>query len=298
MASTAASTCPASTVNWADKSFASAWNWPSNFAGNFPSTFAGNGYPMNFAGNGYPMNFAGNYPMNVPMNFGANFQSGWNVPSTFGWNGPSTFGGNFPSAWNVPSTFGWNWPSTFGGNIPSAWNAPSNWTDKNSWNRFNSCIRDAVFRPASMAEFWTFSNPIHVNAFDGSRMLYLCFDVKGFKPEECKVEFSAKDRCVTVTATHDVKEKEHTVTRNYLRKDVIPTEYCADLTKGCELKCHYTFDGLLVIEGFLPKMTAEELKTLREKSPSKLSGMTGAFCPAGFSSIESTFGCAIPIKTN
>jgi len=287
MASTAASTCPASTGNWGDKSFASAWNWPSTFGGNFPSTFAGNS-PMNFGGN-YPMNFGGNYPMNTPMNFGSNW--------------PSTFGGNygsFPSGWNWPSTFGgnygsfpsgWNSPSTFGGNYGSF---PSSWTDK---NRFNSCIRDAVFRPASMAEFWTFSNPIHVNAFDGSRMLYLCFDVKGFKPEECKVEFTPKDRCITVTAAHDVKDKEHTVTRNYQRKYVVPTDFCADLSK-CELKCHYTFDGLLVIEGFLPKMTAEELKALKEKTPSKLSAMTGAFCPAGFSGIESTFGCAIPIKTN
>jgi HSP20 family molecular chaperone IbpA len=216
------------------------------------------------------------------------FPSGWNMPSTFGDNY-----GSFPSAW-YPSTFGanhgsfpsaWN-PSTFGGNH-------SSWTD----NRFNSCIRDAVFRPASMAEFLTFSTPIHVNAFDGSRMLNLCFDVKGFKAEECKVEFSPKERCITVEAKCEVKDKEHTVTRNYLRKYIVPTEFCADLTK-CELKCHLTFDGQLVIEGFLPKMTAEELKALKEKTPSKLSHMTGAFCPAGFSSVESTFGCAIPIKMN
>jgi HSP20 family molecular chaperone IbpA len=235
--------------------------------------------------------------------------SNWNFPSTFG-GFPSTFGGNFPSTFGGNST---NWPmwnnnwSNFGSNWPmgspmgSNFSSPmgSNWfSEKPSWwNKFYPTIRDASFRPTSMAEFFTFNNPIHTSPMDGSRMLYLCFDVKGFKPEEIKCEVCIKERCITVTACHEVKEKEHTVSRNYTRKFVIPAEYCADLTK-CEIKCNLTFDGMLCVEGFLPKMTAEELKTLKEKCPTKSTNAFGAFCPAGFSSIESTFGCAIPIKMN
>jgi len=148
-----------------------------------------------------------------------------------------------------------------------------------------------------MAEFFTFQTPVHISPMDGSRMLYLCFDVKGFKPEEIKVEVSVKDRCITVLAAHDVKDKDTTVTRNFCRKFVIPSEYLVDLSK-CELKCHLTFDGLLCIESVLPKLTAEELKTLKEKCPSKLNNTFGAFCPAGFTNFESMYGCAIPVKTN
>jgi len=147
-----------------------------------------------------------------------------------------------------------------------------------------------------MAEFFTFMNPIHISPMDGSRMLYLCFDVKGFKPEEIKVEINTKERVITVTATHDVKDKDHSVTRNYVRKFVIPSEYLVDLSK-CEIKSHLTFDSLLCIEGCLPKMTAEELKTIKEKCPSKLANNCSAFCPAGFSNFESMYGCTIPVKT-
>jgi HSP20 family molecular chaperone IbpA len=128
-------------------------------------------------------------------------------------------------------------------------------------------IRDVAFRPMSMVEYNSFSCPITYHA-DGSRMLNLCFDVKGFKPEEIKVEILNKERTIVVEAKHEVKEKEHHVTRHFTRRFVLPEELHIDLSK-IELKSCLTPEGLLVIESVLPRLSVEELKTIREKPSTK-----------------------------
>jgi len=150
-------------------------------------------------------------------------------------------------------------------------------------------VRDVSFRPMSVIEYETLSNPIRIHPIDGSRSLYLCFDVKGFKPEEVTVSICNKDRSITVEAKHEIKEKEHAVTRTYSRKFCLPEYLCVDLSK-CELKSCVTSDGLCVIEGLLPRLTPEELKTLKEKCPSsKGIESTGSFAGG--------LACSIPIKT-
>jgi len=239
-----------------------------------------------------PSTFGANVP-SWPSTFGANAAS-W-CPSPFAANWPSTFGANVPS-W--PSTFGANaasWcPSPFGANVPSWMN--NIWGEK-TWarNMLPSEVRDVAFRPASMAEYWSLSNPIHFHPVDGSRMLHLCFDVKGFKPEEINVSVNVKERCFTVECKYDVKEKEHTATRTYTRKFTLPAEYCCDLSKvEKELKSCVTADGLLVIEALLPRMTPEEIKIFKEKCPSKALS-TGICESAGH--FHGALACSIPIKT-
>jgi len=157
-------------------------------------------------------------------------------------------------------------------------------------------VRDLAFRPMNMVEFKTFTNPIMVNPVDGSRCLHLCFDVKGFKPEEINVTFSSKDKCFTVECKHDVKDKDCYITRNYVRKFVIPEDLHIDCTKlNNELKSYLTPDGMLVVEAMLPFMTPEELKAIREKTPSK----TTSHMPTAMNSCG-VFGLAVPVpvKTN
>jgi len=153
-------------------------------------------------------------------------------------------------------------------------------------------IRDVAFRPMSMVEYNTFMHPVTFHA-DGSRTLNLCFDVKGFKPEEIKVEILNKERTIVVEAKHEVKEKEHHVTRHFTRRFVVPEELHIDLSK-VELKSCLTPEGLLVIESVLPRLTVEELKAFREKQSTK-SPMTPMH-----HSMESAFNptVAIPIKMN
>jgi len=128
-------------------------------------------------------------------------------------------------------------------------------------------VRDVAFRPMSMVEYNSFANPITFHA-DGSRTLNLCFDVKGFKPEEIKVEILNKERAIVVEAKHEVKEKEHHVTRHFTRRFVFPEELHIELSK-IELKSCLTPEGLLVIESVLPRLTVEELKAIREKPSTK-----------------------------
>jgi len=130
-------------------------------------------------------------------------------------------------------------------------------------------VRDVTFRPMSMVEYNSFSNPITQHD-DGSRSLNLCFDVKGFKPEEIKVEVQKKERALVVDAKHEVKEKEHYVYRHFTRRFTIPDDLHVDISK-IELKSSLTPEGLLVIEAPLPRLTAEELKALNEKHSAKSS---------------------------
>jgi len=159
-------------------------------------------------------------------------------------------------------------------------------------------VRDVAFRPMSMVEYNSFSNPITYHA-DGSRMLNLCFDVKGFKPEEIKVEILNKERTIVVEAKHEVKEKEHHVTRHFTRRFVLPEELHIDLSK-IELKSCLTPEGLLVIESVLPRLSVEELKTIREKPSTKhmsmhmnMPSMHSSMHPMHFNPTV-----AIPIKMN
>lgn len=155
-------------------------------------------------------------------------------------------------------------------------------------------IRDVAFRPMSMVEYNSFMTPVTFHP-DGSRTLNLCFDVKGFKPEEIKVEILTKERTIVVEAKHEVKDKEHQVTRHFTRRFVVPEELHIDLSK-IELKSCLTPEGLLVVESVLPRLTVEELKTMREKQSTK----SPMHPMHPMHSVESVFNptVAIPIKMN
>jgi len=168
-----------------------------------------------------------------------------------------------------------NWMMPFGSEFcgPSSMNMmPFNpmFREMNNWTRhmLPNELRDIVFRPSNVVEYNTFVNPVSIHA-DGSRHLHLCFDVKGYKPEEVKIEITPKERCITVEAKHEVKDKEHAVTRHYLRKFFVPEELAVDLTK-CTIKSCYTPDGLLIVESALPRITVEELKAIKEKTSTKV----------------------------
>jgi len=199
--------------------------------------------------------------------FANNFGVDAHYPSTFG---AQTFGAN---PWNNTfNTFGAHFPTTFGAEFPSTFDArfPSTHVAaEKSWSRHAlPCeYRDVPARPLSVAEYWSLQNPIFVHPIDGSRLLHVTFDVKGFKPEEVKVECNAKERSITVDCKTDCKvEKEHEVKRSYTRKFVLPECHSVDLSK-CEIKCHVTADGLLIVESALPRLSVEELKNLKEKVP-------------------------------
>jgi len=226
--------------------------------------YAPSAYPANWSAFPWSNTFGGNFGAeNV---FGANPWTntfGANVPSTFGANPwTNTFGGNpwfntFGGANTFPSTnfHGANFPSTFGAHFPSTW----------ARHALPCEYRDVPSRPMSVAEYWSFQNPIHIHPVDGSRLLHVTFDVKGFKPEEVKVEINSKERSINVECKHESKvEKEHDVKRSYTRKFVIPEYYSVDLSK-CEIKSHVTADGLLIVESVLPRLSVEELKNLKEK---------------------------------
>jgi len=193
--------------------------------------------------------------------FGANPWTntfGANVPSTFGANPwTNTFGGNpwfntFGGANTFPST---NFPSTFGAHFPSTW----------ARHALPCEYRDVPSRPMSVAEYWSFQNPIYTHPVNGSRLLHVTFDVKGFKPEEVKVEINSKERSINVECKHESKvEKEHDVKRSYSRKFFVPEYCCVDLSK-CDIKSHVTADGLLIVESVLPCLSVEELKNMKEK---------------------------------
>jgi HSP20 family molecular chaperone IbpA len=167
--------------------------------------------------------------------------------------------------------------------------------EMNNWMRHSLPreVRDVVFRPMNMIEYNSFVNPIQYHQ-DGSRSLHIAFDVKGFKAEEVTVSILPKERCVFVEAKHEVKEKEHHVTRVYSRKFVLPEDLHIDLSKT-ELKSIMTPDGMLVVEALLPRITVEELKAIREKTPSK----TTPYMPTGMTNVGGVFGpvISIPIKT-
>jgi len=230
-----------------------------------------------------------NYPTTM-MPFGES--SLWNSPMPVS-NWPSMTP-NWPSMMSPMTPFG----ELFGMN-PSA-NMPWMWNHANKMNMMNSTfnralpreIRDVSFRPTSMVEYNTFLNPVEYHV-DGSRTMHVCFDVKGFKPEEVKVDISPKERCITVEAKHEVKEKDHAVTRHYLRKFYLPEELHIDLTKT-EIKSCLTPDGLLVVEGVLPRITVEELKSIREKAPTK----TPAGLPMPIACPTGNIAISIPVKMN
>jgi len=221
-------------------------------------------------------------PSACPVNwsaFGAENVYGANPwTNTFGANPwTNTFAGQYPSTnffgGNFPSTYGANFPSTFGANFPSTYGAnfPSNLWGEKSWARHAlPCeYRDVPSRPMSVAEYWSFQNPIYIHPVDGSRLLHVTFDVKGFKPEEIKVEINSKERSINVECKSESKvEKEHEVKRSYTRKFVIPEYYSVDLSK-CEIKSHVSADGLLIVESVLPRLSVEELKNLKEKVHTK-----------------------------
>jgi HSP20 family molecular chaperone IbpA len=124
-----------------------------------------------------------------------------------------------------------------------------------------SFICNVNCRPTNMTEFYCLTNPIRVLDREGNRQIYLCFDMKCFRPEEVQVTLNKTERCILIEATHEVKDcKEHQVTRKFVRKVQLPQSLSkVDLTK-CELKCCLNVEGQLTVECPLPKMTPEEIK--------------------------------------
>jgi len=164
-------------------------------------------------------------------------------------------------SWNFPST------STFNGS-----NSFNGWPMMNSYERFPwmaaynnaapmaEAMCNVAFRPTSELEFQCLTNPIRVLDREGNRMVWLCYEMRAFKPEEITVTLNKTERSIVVEASHEIKEgKEHQVTRKFSRKFCFPaTLSTIDMSK-CEIKSCFTAEGLLTVECVLPKMTAEEL---------------------------------------
>jgi len=218
--------------------------------------------PVNWSANwSTPSPFAATSPFAAPSPFWANNWAA-NFPSTL-------FGGEFPWT-NTTGNFNGNFNGNFGGNQwANTWNSPSTFWGEKSWSRhaLPTEYRDVPSRPMSIAEYWSLQNPIFVHPVDGTRMLHVAFDVKGFKPEEIKVEINSKERSINIECKCESKvEKEHHVVRSFTRKFIIPEYYGVELSK-CEIKSHVTAEGLLIVESILPHLSVEELKNLKEKVP-------------------------------
>jgi len=126
-------------------------------------------------------------------------------------------------------------------------------------------IRDVNFRPSSMNEYNTFTHPITYND-DGTRQLRLCYDVRGFKPEEVNVQILSNEKAIIVDAKHEVNEPDHQVMRHFSRRYVLPDSLHVDLAK-IQPRSILTPEGNLFIEAQLPRLTIEEMNALRgEKS--------------------------------
>jgi len=122
---------------------------------------------------------------------------------------------------------------------------------------------DLNFRPSSISEYDTLTSPITVNP-DGSRALRLCYDVRGFKPKEVKVNVLSKDNLIVVEGKHELKEKGHHIMRQFARSFALPENLKVDLSKT-KMKSCMTPGGELVIEADLPRLSDEELKALGDK---------------------------------
>jgi len=226
-----------------------------------------------------------NFPMMPFESMGANWpMTNWGPSSNWG---PSC---NWPMSNWGPMT---NWMTPFSGEFSGFPFGGHNMSTMNNWMRhmLPNEMRDVIFRPANVVEYNTFVNPVSIHP-DGSRHLHLCFDVKGYKPEEVKIEVTPKERCITVEAKHEVKDKDHHVTRHYLRKFYVPEELSVDLSK-CNIKSCYTPDGLLVVESVLPRITIEELKAIKDKTATKI---TTPYTPT--MSAVGGHAISIPVKMN
>jgi HSP20 family molecular chaperone IbpA len=198
----------------------------------------------------------GGYPWANYERFPSTWSNWTGYPST--WTGyPSTFD-RFPSTWTgYPSTYE-RFPTTFPtwANFPGAERFFGNNTFFNKWNRAATCpvnnnsLCSTTFRPSSEVEWFTLTNPIRFFE-DGTRGLWLCFDLRGYKPEEVCVSINKTERCIIVEASHDVKE--HNIARKFYRKWALP-EYMSkmDITK-IEFKSFFGPDGLFYVEGVLPR---------------------------------------------
>jgi hypothetical protein len=206
--------------------------------------------------NTYPTTFGYGYPsweMNTPSKLASilgketspiGYSTGYDRFSNYpGFNNVTPY-----NTWGVPAwTNEWAWnvnrmmaPTTTGFNNTNMYNIP--------------------FRPCHPIEYMCLTNPIRVlNAF-GDRMVWLCYEVKGFKPEEVTVTLNKTERSIIVEANSEMKEgKEHHVMRKFYRKFCFPETLAKiDMTK-CELKASFNAEGFVTIECQLPRMTAEEL---------------------------------------
>jgi len=270
--------------------------FPGHF-GSYESAFPGNHFGGAF--NAYPGNFenswANNWASSPSTGPWSNNWSSWAHPEACNTVGHGFAGCPWFPTSAAPSFF--NGPSDFAGTHSYPWaprgsfypgfDASTSWAaEKASRHVLPREIRDVAFRPLNMVEYKTLSNPIKVHPVDGSRHLHVCFDVRGFKAEEVTVAVNNKERSITIDAKHESKDlKEHFISRVYHRKFVIPEHYgSVDLSK-VELKSYLSFDGLLVVDGVLPRLTVEEFNKVKS-CPTK----TGVECFGG--NVVS-----IPIKT-
>jgi hypothetical protein len=125
-------------------------------------------------------------------------------------------------------------------------------------NYYSSELSFFPNRPGNFAECASCQNPVcYDNA--GNRWLRLCFDLRGFRPDECCVTLDAKNRCICVEANHDCSENTFSIKRNYNRKCCFPEEFKIDFSK-CDFKCWLGNDGVLVVEAPLPGLSLEEAR--------------------------------------
>jgi len=193
-----------------------------------------------YGGYGYPFGGFGAYPGSFG-GFGGfgGFGSNWLAPS-------------FPGSYGAVTPFGGNFGAPFGGNF--------NRMFRDLEKTFNSELNLHPSRPASYLEHYSLVNPIRFDA-DGNRWLNCYFDLRSYKPEEVSVTLDTKNRFLNVEATHEVKDKEHYIKRNYSRKVYIPEDLKIDLSK-LELKSALNNEGLLCVEAALPRLSLEEARTV------------------------------------
>jgi HSP20 family molecular chaperone IbpA len=278
------STCPTGYTNFppswygfdfpASKTYSSIFNKeipcpPTSMPVNYPVERTPFGYsspanwPVTGPSNWYNTPFERNAPFYPSTPYYGN-----NLPSTWYPTMTTPFSGDFncaPSSW-YPTAERSVSPYSFGGRANN-WFNPSNSINSslsplssNWWNNTVNTLCNVAFRPSNPIEFYCLTNPIRVLDREGNRCMWLCFDLRGYKPEEITVTMNKAEKCIIVEATHEVKEgKEHHVMRKFYRKFAFPETLAKVDFAKCELKSYLTADGMLTVECPLPKMTTEEI---------------------------------------
>jgi HSP20 family molecular chaperone IbpA len=151
-------------------------------------------------------------------------------------------------------------PTTMPGGNANWYNDWYNFITTNYTRPATGGLYNVNFRPGNWTEFYTLTNPVRLLDREGNRILFLAFDMRGYKPEEIKITLNKGERSIVVEANYENKDmKEHQIMRRFYRKFVLP-EYLKSIDLGkIELHSALNVNGLLTIEAQLPKMTREEL---------------------------------------